>query len=427
MARTTTTTTVLSQRARWAGGQPISTLMAQALAHPELVSLAAGFVDQATLPVDPTREALEALFSNPRRARAALQYGTTPGYAPLREAVLAQMVEADGRPASEVGLSVDQVVMTAGSNQLLHLVGETLLDPGDLVLCAAPSYFVFLGMLANQGARSIGVASDEQGMIPAALEETLARLKREGKLARVKAIYCTSYFDNPCSVSLAAERRPQIVEIAKRWSQQHPIFVIEDAAYRELRYAGEDLPSLRAFDDEGDTVIVAGTFSKSYSPGVRVGWGVLPPELVAPICEQKGNIDFGSPNFAQHLMHHVVESGRFQRHVAELRQSYRVKLEAMLAAAEEYLAPLPGVSWIRPHGGLYVWLTLPKSIDAGPEGQLFGRAMQSGVLYVPGQYCFPSEGVARKNTIRLSFGVQPVEKIRQGMQALAEAIADTVQ
>lgn len=414
--------TRLSQRAQWAGGQPISQLMAQALAHPELISLAAGFVDQATLPLEATQQALETIFSNPRRARAALQYGTTPGFPPLREAILARMIEADHTLLSEAGLSIDQVVMTAGSNQLLHLVGETLLDPGDIVLCAAPSYFVFLGMLANQGARSVGVAADAEGLVPEALEEMLQRLDRAGELPRVKAIYCTSYFDNPCSVSLAAERRPQIVEIAQRWSTRQRIYVIEDTAYRELRYSGDDLPSLRAYDRTGETVIVAGTFSKSYSPGIRVGWGILPEALVGPVCEQKGNIDFGSPNLAQHLMHQVLDSGKFDEHVAHLRTSYRTKLAAMLTAADQYLTPLVGVEWIQPQGGLYVWLTLPDEIDAGPQGVLFRRAMDAGVLYVPGEYCFPVEGERKKNTIRLSFGVQPVENIQRGMRALAEAI-----
>lgn len=417
----------LSRRAHWAGGQPISKLMAQALAHPELISLAAGFVDQATLPVEPTREAMEAVMSDEAGARAALQYGTTPGYLPLREVILERMISADGSQASEAGLSTDQVVMTAGSNQLLHLVGETLLDPGDIVLCAAPSYFVFLGMLANQGARSVGVAADEEGMIPEALNDELERLDLLGELPRVKAIYVTTYFDNPASVSLAGPRRGAVVEIAKRWSRDQRIFVIEDAAYRDLRYDGEDLPSLRAYDEEGDTVIVAGTFSKSYSPGIRVGWGLLPPDLVPAVCEQKGNIDFGSPNFAQRLMYKIVDMGLLDAHVESLRASYRPKLEAMLDAADQHLAGLPGVRWIRPHGGLYVWLTLPEHVDAGPEGALFGRAMDAGVLYVPGQYCYPAEGERKTNTIRLSFGVQTAINIRRGMQALAQAVSDVLE
>jgi 2-aminoadipate transaminase len=425
MTNSTTVTAKMrfSQRSQWAGGQPISQLMAQALAHPELISLAAGFVDQATLPHEATRAAADAILSDPIAARAALQYGTTPGYAPLREQILSQLREADGDPASEAGLSVDQIVMTAGSNQLLHLVAETLCNPGDIVLCAAPSYFVFLGTLANLGVRSHGVAADEQGMSPEALDEELARLERTGQLSRVKAIYCTSYFDNPSSVSLSAARRPEIVETAKRWSRQQHIYVIEDAAYRELRYVGDDMPSLRAFDESGETVILAGTFSKSFSPGIRVGWGVLPDSLVDPVCAQKGNFDFGSPNFAQHLMHRVLDANLFAPHVATLRDNYRSKLRAMLDAADEFLGPLDGVTWIRPEGGLYVWLTLPEPIDTSTDGPLFEQALEAGVLYVPGEYCFPSEGERKQNTIRLSFGVQSEQNIRLGMQALGEAIA----
>ena len=412
----------LSQRAAWAGGQPISYLMHRALAHPELISLAAGFVDPHTLPEAATRQALDIIFSSPERARAALQYGTTIGYPPLRDAVFARQLEADGMLSAETQQSADQVIITTGSNQLLHLVGETLLDPGDIVLCAAPSYFVFLGTLANLGARSIGVATDADGIVPEALEAELSRLESAGELGRVKAIYCTSYFDNPSSTSVSLARRPQLVEIAKRWSRAGRIYLIEDAAYRELHYTCDDMPSLRAYDEDGQTVIVAGTFSKSFSPGIRVGWGILPNDLVQPLCEQKGNVDFGSPNMAQHLMHTVLDEGLFDANVKQLRKSYQTKMDAMLEAADAHLAPLRGVEWIRPAGGLYVWLTLSESIDTGTSGPLFDRATEAGVLYVPGEYCFPGEGPRKTNTIRLSFGAETVENIRQGTEALGRAI-----
>jgi 2-aminoadipate transaminase len=413
----------LSHRAHWAAGQPISYLMHQALAHPELISLAAGFVDPQTLPIEPTQEALQVLLSDPRRAGAALQYGTTQGHRPLREQVLDRLLEADGRPQAEARLTIDQVVVTAGSNELLHVLADTLFDPGDIVLCAAPTYFVFLGMAANLGVRTLGVEMDDEGLIPDAVEEQLLRLKLSGELPRVKALYVVSCFDNPSSVTLSLERRCELVELAKRWSDLHKIYIIEDAAYRELRYAGHDLPSLRAFDEKGDTVIVTETFSKSYSPGIRVGWGVLPTELVTPVLDQKGNIDFGSPNFSQHLMSTVLELGLFDDHVQRLREAYRVKLQAMLDAADEYFGPLPGVRWLRPNGGLYVWMQLPEEIDAGPQGKLIAAATQEGVLYVPGQYCYPSEGVpTRRNMMRLSFGVESPENIREGMKALARAV-----
>lgn len=397
--------------------------MSRALASPDLISLAAGFVDQHTLPAEPTKMAMDAIFSDAARARAALQYGTTHGYPPLREALLARQLAADGQTAAEANIKLEQVVLTAGSNQLLHLVGESLCNPGDIILCSAPTYLVFLGTLGNIGARSIGIATDEYGMIPAALEEELDRLDATDELSLVKAIYQVSYFDNPSGLTLQRERRGELVEIARRWSRDTKIHVIDDAAYRELRYAGDDLPSIRAFDPEGDTVIVAGTFSKTFSPGIRVGWGILPPHLVDPVCNQKGNIDFGSPNFSQHLLAKVLELGLYDPHIDLLRASYAKKMQAMLAAAEKYLRPLPNVHWHAPDGGLYVWLSVPPEIETGPSGTLFDVALEEGMLYVPGQYCYPHEGEpVRKNTIRLSFGVQTVEKIDQGMAALARAI-----
>jgi 2-aminoadipate transaminase len=412
----------LSQRARCFDRQPISELMRLALAQPELISLAAGFVDQASLPVAETREALECVLSDLDRGRTALQYGTNAGYLPLREAVLARMLAADGSsPARRP--TVDQVLLTAGSNQLLHLIGEVLLDPGDIVLCAAPTYFVFLGLLNSLGAQAVGVAIDEQGIIPEALAETLARLTKAGERQRVKAIYVTSYYENPSTVSLSLERRQAIVEFAKRQSEDGTLYVIDDAAYRELRYTGDDLPGLRTFDESGDTVIVAETFSKSFSPGIRVGWGVLPTELIGPVSGLKASIDFGSPHLNQQLMSAVFERGLFDTHVALLRSSYQAKLTALLQALDDFLTGIAGVRWYRPTGGLYVWLELPQGMNAGTGGTLIEHALAEGVLYVPGEYCYPAAGEpVRTDRIRLSFGVQSSENIRRGVESLARAI-----
>jgi 2-aminoadipate transaminase len=412
----------LSQRARCFDQQPISELMRLALAQPDLISLAAGFVDQATLPVAETQQALQTVLGDVARGRAALQYGTNAGYLPLREAVLARMLAADGNSGARKP-TVDQVLLTAGSNQLLHLIGEVLLDPGDIVLCAAPTYFVILGLLGSLGAEGVGVAIDEQGLIPEALEETLARLTKSGQRQRVKAIYVTSYYENPSTVSLSAERRQAVVELAKRHSADGHLYIIDDAAYRELRYAGDDLPGLRAFDESGDTVIVAETFSKSFSPGIRVGWGVLPADLVGPVSGLKASIDFGSPHLNQQLMSAVFERGLFDPHVELLRNSYRLKMNAMLQALDDFMAGIPGVRWARPSGGLYVWLELPEGMNAGPGGQLIEQALAEGVLYVPGEYCYPAAGEpVRRDRIRLSFGVQSAENIRRGVESLARAI-----
>jgi 2-aminoadipate transaminase len=223
---------------------------------------------------------------------------------------------------------------------------------------------------------------------------------------------------------LAAERRPAIVEIARRWSRERRIYILEDAAYRELRFAGDDAPSLRAFDDAGDTVIVADTFSKAYSPGVRVGWGVLPGALTTPFLNLKDNVDFGAPNFVQHLMSAVLRQGGLPAHIKTLRRQYQRKRDVTLAALDRNRGRLPGVDWISPDGGLYVWLTLPPGLDAGPRGPLIGAALARNVLYVPGEHCFPSEGTpVRANTLRLCFGVLPEDRLEAGVQALADAIA----
>ena len=414
----------LSTRAQRAEGETIvSTLMAKTLAHPELVSLAAGFVDTSGLPVETVIAAAASVLSDTGRAQAALQYGTTAGYPPLREAILDRLAMADGTTISEMGLSTDQVVVTAGSNQLLHHVGEVLLDPGDIVLCAAPSYFVFLGILESLGARTVGVDADENGIIPEALEATLLTLEKAGDAGRVKAIYVTSYYDNPAGVSVSRDRRPELVEIAERHSREHRIHIIEDVAYRELRYRGDDLPSLHSFDTAGNTVIQAGTFSKSFSPGIRIGWGILPTDLLEPVLAQKGHLDFGTANFNQALMAEVFAQNKFDLHVAQLRDRYRGKMVSALAAVDEYLRPIDGVECVAPDGGLYVWLQLPETIDTGLTGPLFDRAVEEGVLYVPGEVCYPRDGVPiRKNTIRLSFGIQSSESIREGVAALARAI-----
>jgi 2-aminoadipate transaminase len=398
--------------------------MREALARPELISLAAGFVDQQTLPLEATQAAIEHMFVDQQRGQAALQYTTTMGDAVLRELLLERLQSADGAVLSDHDLSVDRVVLTAGSNELLYLLGEILLDESDIVLCPAPSYFVYLGGLANLGARSCGVAVDDHGLIPEALEETLQRLEQSGDLPRVKAIYVCTYYDNPSSLTLAADRRPRIVETARRYSRHGTIYVIEDAVYRDLRYFGPDIPSLLAADADGTTVIHTSSFSKSFSPGLRVGWGILPTALVEPFCNQKGNIDFGSPHFTQQVMAAVLQLGLFDEHLDMLRNSYRHKLEAMLAAIQQHFRPLSHVRWLPAEGGLYVWMQV-EGVDTGSAGLLFHKALDKGVLYVPGIHCYPLEGEpARHDMIRLSFGVQPAGRIREGIASLALAIEE---
>jgi 2-aminoadipate transaminase len=382
--------------------------MEQAVQNPDVISLAAGLVDPSTLPVAEARMTCAALLSDDHRARAALQYGTTPGYGGFRETLRRHLSLQEGRPVEKLGIDIGQILLTTGSQQLLSLVGEVLIDPGDIVFVAAPTYFVFLGTLNGLGARVISIPSDEQGMQTDLLDAEFRKIEAAGELSRVKLIYLVSYYENPTGISLSAERRQRVVEIARGWSKSQRIFILEDAAYRELRYDGPELPSVWSFDTDRRTVILANTFSKSFSPGLRVGWGVVPSELVGPLNDRKGNEDFGSSNFSQHLLATVFGEGLYQEHVQLLRDTYCAKRDAMLAAAENWFSEIPGVDWVHPHGGLYVWMSLPDALDTGFGSPLFRRATEiDKVMYVPGEVCYSGDPASRPKTqMRLSFGTQ---------------------
>jgi 2-aminoadipate transaminase len=442
--------TNFSQRRRWAADQAISFLMQQGVEHPHVVSLAAGLVDPGSLPVTEAIEAARDVLSDELRARSALQYGTTLGDLRLRQqlADYHSGLERTSTPAASRTVTADEIVCTTGSQQLLALLADALLDPGDICLVAAPTYFVFLGVLEGVGARAIALPADEHGLRMDALAAELQRLESVGELSRVKLIYVVSEFENPTGISLSVERRAELVEIAKHWSQRRgeKIYVLEDAAYRELHYMGQASslppvpsqaaesdgrleayptpPSVWSFDTDGDTVIHAGTFSKSFSPGVRVGFGLLPRELRDAINDLKGNQDFGSANFNQHLLAELLASGRFAIHAEEVRAAYRVKRDAMLAAADEFFADLSGVSWVHPHGGLYVWMSLPPHVATGFDSPLFRRAVEvEQVMYVPGELCFAGSREQRqRNHMRLSFGVQSPDGLREGMRRLSRAV-----
>jgi 2-aminoadipate transaminase len=415
----------LSRRAGFAREPAISFLMQQAVENPQVISLAAGLVDFATLPVAETRAGVADLLADDNRGRQALQYGTTPGPDAVRHTILRHFARQERIDPAQRGLGVSQVVLTTGSQQLLSLVCEVLLDPGDICLVADPTYFVFLGNLNGIGAEPIGVPSDSGGLRTDELEAALRRLDAQGRLDRVKLIYVVSYYDNPRGVSVSAERRREIVEIARRWSRQQRILVLEDAAYRELRYDGPELPSVWSCDASAEHVIYTQTFSKSFSPGLRVGFGILPRDLVGPVCDRKGNEDFGSANFNQRLIGRILESGRYDPHVAEVCAGYTSKRNAMLAAAAAHFGDIPGVSWLTPAGGLYVWMSLPEGVETGFGSPLFAEAVQrAGVMYVPGELSYA--GGTPRNQMRLSFGVQPADGIREGLRRLAMAVRAVV-
>src|SRR5688500_8387949 len=282
-----------SAKARRTKEQPINALIVAAMANPDLVNFAAGLVDSHTLPTQPVAEMAQAILTDNVRGRAAMQYETTQGFAELRRSALRHVEQLEGKSAADMGLTPGDFVVTTGSQQALYIIGDVLVDPGDIVIAANPSYFVYTGTLQSLGAKVMTVPMDEYGMDVEAVDRMLARLEREGKLDRVRFIYCTSYFDNPTGLTLSLERRPRLLEIAKKYSRSHRILILEDAAYRELRYDGPALPSIKSFDTDNRYVIIACTFSKPFAPGIKLGYTAVPADLMQAILDQKGNHDFG--------------------------------------------------------------------------------------------------------------------------------------
>lgn len=427
-----------SSQALRTADQPISYFMRQAVENPNLISLAAGLVDPQSLPVAEIGQAFERIARRPGRGFAALQYGTTQGLAGLRDKLLMRVAALDGVTPREISLSPEEVVVTTGSQQFLYLISQVLLDPGDIVLTEAPSYFVYQGTLNSLGVRTLSVPMDEQGMNTDALEELLTRLEKSGELERLRLIYTCDYFQNPSGRTLSLPRRRHMLELARRLSRRQRIFILEDAAYRELRYDGVDIPSIKSFDTDNTHVILAMTFSKSLSPGLKTGYGFLPRELVGLFLRLKGNHDFGSNNLTQYLLDDLLETGAFDRHVALLCDVYRRKRDALLIAlSEEFNGPngvvgnqngksSGGVSWTRPEGGLYVWMSFPQHVSTGPGSALMEAALKNGVLYVPGQFCYVngSNGPVPTHEARLSYGVAPVEQIAEAVRRLSQAASE---
>lgn len=404
----------------------ISEFMQTALANPGLISLAAGFVDQGSLPVDAVARITAAIFADPARGRKALQYGTTVGDPALRREIIGLLERNEQVPVGTFDAIFPRVVVTTGSAQLLYLIAEALLDPGDIVLVEAPTYFVFLGVLETRGARVIGVPIDDGGMRLDALESILIDLQAQGDLGRVKMIYTVSEHSNPSGISLAEERRGPLVELARRWSRLGHIFILEDAAYRGLNYEGAEPASVWRHDPEGETVILARTFSKTFSPGLKLGFGVLPARVLDAVLNLKGNHDFGTTNLAQQVMGQALADGSYEQHIETLLPIYRRKRDVMLSALDEHFAGFGGtIAWTRPRGGMFVWLTAPAHLDLGTTGPVVASCLERGVLYIPGAFAFPDEPTARpNNNARICFGVPSEADLAEGVRRLAAAMEE---
>ena len=419
-------TTALSQLAHRTGPPPISWLMHIALSRPKLISLAAGFTDNESLPVDEVRETLAEILRTKKSGQPALQYGSTQGDPVLRQLTAKHLQQQDGGAASAAVYSPERMILTNGSQQFLYMATEALCDPGDIVLVEDPTYFVYLGILQSRGAKVRGVRMENDGLDLAHLEKILESLKKSGKLRRLKALYLVSYFQNPTGITTSFVRKVAALKLLKRYelAAGHPIYLLEDAAYRELRFSGNDVKSALAAGGFNDRVIYAGTFSKPFATGTRVGFGFLPEPVFSAVLRIKGNHDFGTSNLLQQLLASALASGRYQKHLGELQNRYARKARTMRAALQEHFPKQ--VEWQEPEGGLYFWARLPRGLKSGMKSKLFQAALAKDVFYVPGLLCYAGDSTRRKpdNEMRISFGSASEENIREGIKRLGLVLTE---
>lgn len=378
---------------------------------PDVISFAGGLPAPELFPVDTFRVAAERVLT--QAGTKALQYSTTEGYLPLRSLIAQQMAHV-GIEAKE-----DNILITSGSQQALDLIGKLLINPGDTILVERPTYLGALQAWNAYQAEYIDVPIDHDGLQINLLEEALR--------AGVKFMYILPNFQNPGGVTLSLERRHELVDMADRYG----IPIIEDDPYGQLRYEGETLPSLvrldcenlesRAADGHGyfrGNVIYLSTFSKLLAPGLRIGWIVAPVEVIQKCVQAKQGMDLHSSIFDQMVTYEVARDGFLESHIEEIRKVYRERRNVMLHALESYFPP--GVSWTRPEGGLFLWVTLPPEINTEA---LLQEAVKEKVAFVPG-HAFYAGGrdCGLCNTMRLNFSNADPAMLEEGIRRLASVI-----
>jgi 2-aminoadipate transaminase len=402
--------------------------MGLALSHPKLISLAAGFTDSESLPVEDVRELLDDVLRSRKTGRFALQYGSTQGDPGLRELTARHVCRLDRAPGSPAAHAPGRMIITNGSQQMLYMATEALCDTGDIVLVEDPTYFVYLGILQSRGLRARGVRMEKDGLDPGHLEEVLESLKRSGELRRVKLLYLVSYFQNPTGITTSFEKKAGVLKLLRKFERAagHRIYLLEDAAYRELRFKGADVKSALAVKGHSERIIYTGTYSKPFATGTRVGFGIMPEPLFTTVLRIKGNHDFGTSNLLQHMIAGALSSGRYERHLGELQRRYARKAGVMRSALEEHFPAR--VEWREPEGGLYFWARLPEKMKSGTKSELFRTALANNVLYVPGELCYADDSTRAKpdHEMRISFGSATEKEIRIGAARLGAALRNAL-
>jgi 2-aminoadipate transaminase len=369
----------------------------------DIISLAGGLPAPELFPVDEYRRAFEWVLET--NGAAALQYGATEGYRPLRE-LIAQRLNRAG-----VRCDADDVLITNGSQQALDLIGKVFLDPGDKVVVENPTYLGALQAFNQYQPQYAVVPMDDDGMQPAALEQLLRRDAAGRSPRKIKFIYALPNFQNPTGRSLSLERRRRLVALAEEFG----VPIVEDDPYGELVFEGEPLPTLKSLDTGGH-VLYLGTFSKILAPGFRLGWIVASPPALELLIHAKQPSDLHTSSASQMATYHVAaQDGYLDRHIERIRLLYRDRRDVLLAAIGAHFPE--GVRTTRPRGGLFVWAELPPAIDTR---ELLVDAIREKVAFVPGQG-FHAD-LSGTNTMRLNFSNVPPEALREGIRRLGHAI-----
>jgi len=374
---------------------------------PDIISFAGGLPSPETFPVEEIAELAKEVIL--RDGKWALQYGPTEGDPRLKEELI-KIAKRDG-----IEVDKDNILITSASQQGLDIVGKVFLNPNDPIILGRPSYVGALGAFNSYSARFVGVELDDEGMRMDILREILKKMRLEADLP--KFIYVIPDFQNPAGVTMLLERRKTLLEIAKEFQ----VIVIEDTPYRQLRYVGESIPSLYELDEGNGYVISLHTFSKILFPGLRLGWIFANKQIINKFVIAKQAMDLCTSPFTQAITYEYCRRGLLEAHIKENVALYKKKRESMLNALDEFMPEHPDIRWTKPEGGLFLWVTLPSTMDAD---KIFYQAIEGKVAYVVGTGFYTDGG--GKNAFRINFSYPSEEEIFEGVKRLAKVIKDNL-
>jgi 2-aminoadipate transaminase len=387
-----------AERTRGMQASEIRALFAVA-SRPEVVSLAGGMPNISGLPLDAVAITIHDLVA--RDGTVAMQYSSGQGDPALR-AQICEVMALEGITAHP-----DDVVVTVGSQQAVDLVTRVFCDPGDVVICEAPSYVGALGVFGSYECGVVQVAMDEQGLVPEALRQTIKTIAATGR--RAKFLYTIPNYHNPAGVTMPTDRRTQVLDICS----DADILVLEDNPYGLLGFDGEQRRAIRA--DGPEQVVYLGSFSKTFAPGFRVGWALAPHAVREKLVLAQESATLCPPTFSQRAVGSYLANHDWKSQVKDFIEMYRERRDTMLQALGERMPA--GTTWTVPTGGFYVWVTLPPGLDAKA---MLPRAITDRVAYVPGS-AFYADGSGRR-CLRLSYCYPSPERIREGVRRLAGVV-----